>query len=1051
MGRVNERTVTGVLVGDQREDNILLLQDLNGDGDASDDGEITVFFDETNLSGLASPTGNIFNVHQASDKTVYAGDGNTDTVYSLKDLNNDGDANDAGEASVWFSAANAGGLTLPTPNGIHEGPDGAIYIVNAGTFTLPADAVYRTVDLNGDGDAEDAGEATVWADLQALNISSSAFDIEFVDGVAYLTDTAGSDTNVVWRLEDSNGDGTVSVDEASVFIDENNAFGVPIDFGLAADPDGNVYTLSFLPNDAGLSSIFRLTDSDGSGQIDDASEAVEVWNSDALPAGFDIFTGFSVAADEDGNLALTANGIDTNIATLTDLNGDGDFLDEGETLILASSQVSDPLDRGRAVAFYEGVPDPAPSLVGTGNQFSAFIDTETNTLFTTGANFFGQLGNGETGFNIEQPRAVALPEGFDETITSVAVGQIHTTFLTDAGDVYSFGFNLRGPLGLGDEEIRTTPTKIEGVLDDETVVGVETGNGVSFAITDTGALYSWGSNTNGQLGLGDREERLVPTRVEALADETVVAVSSGTSYTLVLTADGQVYGFGTNRDGQLGSPDGLEPDGSTMTRVLSPVLAAGLPSDIVAITADTNTSYAVTSDGRVFGWGESRFGQLLVGTDLGDGTFTPDTTDVLVPIELTALPDNVIDVKGGARWGAALTAEGDVYLWGPNDEGPTGGLDGDPLAETDSSFFPVKIAELDDPNIVEIQTGPNAIVARAEDGRLFTWGINGDGRLGFDSNGETVYFPQEIELEEEISPWLVSATPADNDRDVSNDASLTLTFTEPVYAGDGVLRLVNRDTGETIEIDVNDKRLVDFDGTTVTVTPPEHLDVGTRYAVEIEAGAFRDGEGNPYAGIDEGDTSTFNFTTSDVPAGSPDEFDATFRGDLLRGGADDDKIWGGLGDDLLSGAGGNDKLIGGFGDDGLFGGAGNDKLLGGFGDDLLSGGADDDVLKGGFGKDRLDGGLGDDVMRGGFGRDTFVYNGGHDEIKDFDPGGGFFFFKRPGDKVELSVDGVSSFEEFEALAEQVGRDVVVTFSETDSLTFNRTKLSDLDDDDFAFF
>ncbi|MEO1494166.1 MAG: Ig-like domain-containing protein [Pseudomonadota bacterium] len=541
----------------------------------------------------------------------------------------------------------------------------------------------------------------------------------------------------------------------------------------------------------------------------------------------------------------------------------------------------------------------------------------------------------------------------------------------------------------------------------------------------------------------------MPTLVEDLADETVVAVSSGTSFTLVLTADGQVYGFGSNRDGQLGSPEGLEADGSPVSRVLSPVLTVGLPEDIVAITADTNTSYAVTSDGRVFGWGESRFGQLLQGTDQGDGTFDPDTADVLAPIELTALPGGVVDVKGGARFGVALTEDGDVFVWGPNDEGPSGGLDGDPTAESDFSFFPVKIVGLDDPNIVEIQTGPNAVIARADDGRVFSFGINGDGRLGFDSDGETVFFPVEVDLGADIDPWLLSASPADNERDVETDAPLTLTFTEEVKAGEGALRLINRDTGEITEIDVTDKRLVEIDEATVTVTPPSHFDADARFAIEIDTGAFVGLDGDTYAGIDVGDTSTFNFTVSDEPAASS-KLVTTVRDDFVRGGADDDRINGKFGDDLISGGAGDDKLRGGFGDDQLLGNSGDDKLFGGLGRDDLDGGAGNDSLSGGFGRDRLEGGAGDDVMRGGFGRDTFVYSEGRDLILDFDEGFAFFFFSRPGDHLEISVDGIASFNDLSSVAVQNGRDLDFVFSETDVLTLARMELADLDADAFSF-
>ncbi|MEM8697957.1 MAG: Ig-like domain-containing protein [Pseudomonadota bacterium] len=1081
MARISSRTIQGVLLGDQRTDNVLLLQDFNGDGDSLDEGEIQVFFDESNASGLVVPTAGVLNIHQGSDKVVYVGDGDTDTVYRLVDLNADGDANDAGEASIWFSGdGNAEELTLPTPIGIHEGPDGAIYILNAGTGSLPTDAIYRTEDLNGDGDAEDAGEAGLWLDIASIVPTSAAFDLTFIGDVAFVMDSAGGEPSVVLRIEDLDESGDISADEVTTFIDDENTLGVPVDFGNAAAVSGALLTNTGIAA-PGPAVITALTDLNGSNTIDEAGEVVELWNATTLPEGQQTFVSFSIAADEDGRLVLTS---DSNVVLLTDLNGDGDYIDPGETVIAASASLESPIERPRAVEFYEGEAQPVPSLISTGNQFSLFLDAESGTLFSSGANFFGQLGNGAEGFNIEQPRPVNLPDGFDETIVSISAGQLHSTFLTDAGQVYSWGFGNNGPLGLGDEENRAAPELVTTLADIE-VISVENGNGVSYAIAADGTLYSWGFNSNGQLGLGDRDERLIPTEVTDLSEETVVAVSSGTSFTLALTADGQVFGFGSNRDGQLGSPDGLEEDGSTMTRVLSPILADGLPSDIVAITADTNTAYAVTSDGRVFGWGESRFGQLLLGEDQGDGTFVPDTADVLVPIELTDLPEGVIDVKGGARWGAALTEDGDVFLWGPNDEGPTGGLDGDPALESDVSFFPTKIAGLDEPNIVEIQSGPNVLLARAEDGTVFGFGINGDGRLGFESDGETVFFPQEIEIGGDIAPWLISADPGDNARDIETNSSFTLTFTEPVGPGEGVFRLVNRDTGEVTEIDPSDPRLVTFDGETVIVTPPAHLEADARIAIEIDADGFIALDGDPYAGIDPGDTSTFNFTVSETASTEADG-DPTGRDDLLRGGAEGERIDGRLGDDLISGGGGDDDLRGGGGDDELFGNEGNDRmrgllgqdiLEGGIGDDTMHGGADEDSLFGGadndlifggrggdlleggigddtligdLGADRLDGGEGDDFLTGGRGPDLFIYNAGLDRITDFNEGITLSGEFEAVDIIEIDIDGIYSFEDLVNVASDTGPDLSFAFSEQDVLTLSFTDLDELNEASFLF-
>nr|WP_298682492.1 hypothetical protein [uncultured Dongia sp.] len=351
-----------MLFGDQTADKIFNLRDLNGDGDASDAGERLVFLDKTNQSGLAAPTGNVFAIHQAEDGAVYIAEGDTDSVYVARDLNHDGDANDAGEAKVWFSKDNAEGFQLPTPNGVSTDASGAVYVVNAGLISGQTDdAIYRTVDLNHDGDANDAGEATRWVNLQSLNVKSSAFDLSFVGDVAYLADTNGTDADTVYRLEDKNHNGVIDSGEAQVFIADGNAFGAPIDFALATQ-DGSVLTWDFTAV-GGESRVFRLTDLNDSGTIDDAGEVKEVWNTSFLPAGFGNSVGFSIAADENGDLAVTSNSgtaTERNVVHLSDLNNDGDYMDAGETVIFTSNSLDpDVGQRPRSVAFYNDGTLPA--------------------------------------------------------------------------------------------------------------------------------------------------------------------------------------------------------------------------------------------------------------------------------------------------------------------------------------------------------------------------------------------------------------------------------------------------------------------------------------------------------------------------------------------------------------------------------------------------------------------------------------------------------------------------------------------------------------------
>ncbi len=359
------------LFSDQTADAVMLAFDRDGDGDANDAGETSVFFDGANASGLASPTNNAFSLVQTADGAVLVGDGAADAVFRLRDLDGDGDANDAGEAALWFSAAdNASGLTLNTPNGLAEGPDGAIYLVEADTTGSPTgDFVYRTVDLNGDGDANDAGEATAWLDLSALNASSSPFEIQFDGDLAYVTDTAGATDDVVWRAQDLNGDGDANdAGEVARFITEDGTLGASVDFAMDVG-GGSVWTWDWLPGDDDELALYRYTDLDGSGVIDALAEVALAWDTTLLDPAYTFLAGFAMDYDDlTGEVLIASNAGDPAgdwIIRLFDLDGDGLFLSPDEYALALVASEGGAIIRPRDVIAYAGpvpaaVPVPAP-------------------------------------------------------------------------------------------------------------------------------------------------------------------------------------------------------------------------------------------------------------------------------------------------------------------------------------------------------------------------------------------------------------------------------------------------------------------------------------------------------------------------------------------------------------------------------------------------------------------------------------------------------------------------------------------------------------------
>jgi alpha-tubulin suppressor-like RCC1 family protein len=181
----------------------------------------------------------------------------------------------------------------------------------------------------------------------------------------------------------------------------------------------------------------------------------------------------------------------------------------------------------------------------------------------------GRLGHGEG----EEEECVYLPKrnkALDGVhVTTVAAGAFHALALTNCGQVYSWGSSGHDRIVHGrgsddgsdgddnDEDDYGIPRLITALLD-ERVRGIAAGPLVSCAVTDAGALYTWGKHYFGSLGHGEERDRDWPTLVEALDGILVVGVSAHIVQTMALADDGSVYAFG--RGPGLGISPGDEGD-----------------------------------------------------------------------------------------------------------------------------------------------------------------------------------------------------------------------------------------------------------------------------------------------------------------------------------------------------------------------------------------------------------------------------------------------------------------------------------------------------------
>ena len=160
----------------------------------------------------------------------------------------------------------------------------------------------------------------------------------------------------------------------------------------------------------------------------------------------------------------------------------------------------------------------------------------------------------------------------DERPIAISEGSAYALILTDKGKVYSFGHGGQGRLGHGDEEYQWAPKWIEGLPADDPAIAVHAGGTSSMVITASGDVYVFGDNQHGQLGLGDTTHRLAPTRVEALAGKRAVAgtitMSGYQMFIAVESEDGyEVYGSGVAGNGQLGIGNDTDGDRSSPTPI----------------------------------------------------------------------------------------------------------------------------------------------------------------------------------------------------------------------------------------------------------------------------------------------------------------------------------------------------------------------------------------------------------------------------------------------------------------------------------------------------
>lgn len=303
--------------------------------------------------------------------------------------------------------------------------------------------------------------------------------------------------------------------------------------------------------------------------------------------------------------------------------------------------------------------------VHTGENYALGLTSE-GTLYSWGANQSGQLGNGTTTTSTTpQPVLGEGGVGILRGVTQVSAGTYHVIAVTPEG-VFAWGDNQFGQLGIGttSNQANPFPSKVVGLNGNGYLSGVTqiVASGFhSMAIVD-GSVYSWGSNSWGQLGDNTVIDKNVPTRVLGESGTGyltgITSIASRGAHSLASSGTA-LYAWGANAFGQLGV--GTTTSSSVPLRVLGPN-GNGFLTGIEQISTGNTHSLALVS-GNVYSWGWNVEGML------GTGSTTDSSVPTLVLNESGTAPLAGVESIGTGSYNSYAAIAGKLYVWGSNTDG----------------------------------------------------------------------------------------------------------------------------------------------------------------------------------------------------------------------------------------------------------------------------------------------------------------------------------------------------------------------------------------------
>jgi alpha-tubulin suppressor-like RCC1 family protein len=262
-----------------------------------------------------------------------------------------------------------------------------------------------------------------------------------------------------------------------------------------------------------------------------------------------------------------------------------------------------------------GSTPPLTNVVRLGGRpYFTLAAKSDGTIWAWGMNQFGQMGNGTvnslSGPQVTVPVQVSYssPGGAINSPLQVTCGYRAGAALTTNGTFWTWGTGSHGELGQGSTTTSYYPAQIPGLTN---ITAISCGWFHVLALKSDGTVWAWGNNPSGELGDGTTINRSSP--VQVLNVSNIVAVSGGDDHSSALAADGTVWKWGLNDLGELGNGTTNAVANALPAKILTDCFGNGF-SNVVMVAARDYHNIAVKADGSVWMWGANDQGQCGNGT-----------------------------------------------------------------------------------------------------------------------------------------------------------------------------------------------------------------------------------------------------------------------------------------------------------------------------------------------------------------------------------------------------------------------------------------------------